>query len=246
LYIKELSIIDGGIGCAVWDAAIILSRFIYENEQLFGNKTVCELGAGVGLPGIMAARFAQKCYLTDYIETIQENMEYNVKINSTVDDDETDDPIQQKKNEYRRQVAKSAHVCMLNWDDIKTMPNPQPDIPLGTVDILLGSELTYTGNENTINCLLEIVFAYMSRPNGIFIEVLSDDRDGVTQFLEDGTRLGMSYRAVAVPAHLLGNFGTKQQAETYKLYLFARTEDVNAGNTQYQQVCEIFDRYENK
>lgn len=26
IYIRELSIVDGGIGCALWDASIILSR----------------------------------------------------------------------------------------------------------------------------------------------------------------------------------------------------------------------------
>jgi predicted nicotinamide N-methyase len=242
LYIKELSIIDGGIGCALWDAAIILSRFIYENSQLFNDKNVLELGAGVGLPGIMAARFAKICYLTDYIETIQENLEYNVRINSTTDDEEPDDERERKKYQHKKNVAKSSKVLLLNWDDIKTQTNPQEQIPLRSVDIILGSELTYTGNENTINCLIEVVLAYLARPGGVFIEVLSDDRDGVSQFLQDSKRLGVEHTRVPVPQHLLGNFGTKQQPETYQLYLFARQEDL-AQNILYQQICQIFNSY---
>jgi hypothetical protein len=46
VYIRELSIIDGGIGCALWDASIILSRWIRENSSFFQDKLVCELGAG--------------------------------------------------------------------------------------------------------------------------------------------------------------------------------------------------------
>jgi predicted nicotinamide N-methyase len=247
LYIKELSIIDGGIGCAVWDAAIILSRFIYENADLFRDKIALELGAGVGLPGITAARFAERCYLTDYIETIQTNLEYNVRINSISEDDDedidNDDKFAQTRRQHKIKVGKSSHVCLLNWDDIKTMENPQPEIPLHGVDILLGSELTYTGNENTINCLIEVVLAYMARPNGIFIELLSDDRDGVSQFLADSARCGIIHRAIPVPSHFLGNYGTKQQPETYKIFLFAREQDLDQ-NELYHQVCSIFDRYE--
>lgn len=239
IYIRELSIIDGGIGCAVWDAAIILARFIYENaDELFHDRVVLELGAGVGLPGIMAARFASTCYLTDYIETIQSNLEYNVQINSQIDDDH------ETKTQYKKRIKASTRVLLLNWDDIKTMKNPQPEIPLSRMDIILGSELTYTGNENTINCLIEVILAYMAH-DGIFIEVLSDDRDGVPQFLHDCVERGITYRSVQVPKHLLGNFKTKQQPETYKLYLFARQQDLEH-NHLYSLTCKIFDRYMNE
>jgi hypothetical protein len=39
-YIRELSIVDGGLGCAIWDAAIILSRWIHANQTLFNDQTV--------------------------------------------------------------------------------------------------------------------------------------------------------------------------------------------------------------
>lgn len=70
VHIRELSIVNGGIGCATWDAAIILSRCIFENGRFFSGKTVVELGAGVGLPGIVCSWFAKSVWLTDYLPQV--------------------------------------------------------------------------------------------------------------------------------------------------------------------------------
>lgn len=51
------------------------------------------------------------------------------------------------------------------------------DIP--KVDIILGAELTY--NTLSIDALVQVVDHYL-KPDGVFYEVLSDDRDGVDLF----------------------------------------------------------------
>ena len=40
-----------------------------------------ELGAGCGLPGIVAAKFARHVVLTDYVDDVLRNLEYNIKLN---------------------------------------------------------------------------------------------------------------------------------------------------------------------
>jgi len=40
VYIREVSIVEGGLGCAVWDAAIILSRWIWDHQEMFAGKIV--------------------------------------------------------------------------------------------------------------------------------------------------------------------------------------------------------------
>lgn len=50
----------GDVGCVVWDAALVLGRFL-ENKTFFpsdywsSNKRVLELGAGTGAVGLIAA-----------------------------------------------------------------------------------------------------------------------------------------------------------------------------------------------
>jgi hypothetical protein len=70
IHIRELSILDAGLGCAIWDAAIILSRWIHANQTLFIGQIVLELGSGCALAGIVAARYAGEVYLTDYIPQV--------------------------------------------------------------------------------------------------------------------------------------------------------------------------------
>ena len=54
----------GDVGCVVWDAAIVLTKFLETpffrslygtNDQDLGGKRVVELGSGTGVVGIQAA-----------------------------------------------------------------------------------------------------------------------------------------------------------------------------------------------
>jgi len=42
--------------CARWNAARALARFLQRNPKLYAGQTVLELGAGGGLPGLIAAK----------------------------------------------------------------------------------------------------------------------------------------------------------------------------------------------
>lgn len=257
IYIRELSIVDGGIGCAVWDAAIILTRWIYGAPQLFQNQVLLELGAGVGLPGICAARFAKNCFLTDYLTPVVDNLQYNIDINGSIvsddngdddddsgDSDGSDNSNEDRENKYQSKlnVKKSAKAVLLNWDNIDNFDlmiqddSGVLDIPKRGVDIILGSELTYTGNENTINHLIRVIDHFL-RPFGVFVEVLSDDRDGVAQFLVDVKANGYNYEIIPVHERYLGNYNTKQKAETYKFYVFVRENEME-NNELFTATCQ--------
>lgn len=60
LRIKQLYV--GDVGCVVWDAALVLARFL-ENSRHFGNfwcgKSTLELGSGTGVVGLAACVLGQ-------------------------------------------------------------------------------------------------------------------------------------------------------------------------------------------
>lgn len=45
----------GGVGCVVWDAALVLAKFLETGACPLARRQVLELGAGTGAVGIMAA-----------------------------------------------------------------------------------------------------------------------------------------------------------------------------------------------
>jgi predicted nicotinamide N-methyase len=65
----------------MWSAAVILSRMLCRNPQLVSGKRVLEVGAGLGLCGIVAARWASEITLSDYNPTILRHMDANILIN---------------------------------------------------------------------------------------------------------------------------------------------------------------------
>jgi predicted nicotinamide N-methyase len=55
-------------GVALWPAAIALAHEVASRAESFHGRRVLELGAGTGLPGIVAAAFGARVVQTDYLE----------------------------------------------------------------------------------------------------------------------------------------------------------------------------------
>jgi predicted nicotinamide N-methyase len=49
----------------VWPASIALTEFIISNHQLVQNKNLLELGAGLGLPSLVASKYANSVLCSD-------------------------------------------------------------------------------------------------------------------------------------------------------------------------------------
>ncbi|KIY44577.1 hypothetical protein FISHEDRAFT_51130, partial [Fistulina hepatica ATCC 64428] len=70
-------------GHYLWNAARAFAKFLDENPRLYCGRNVLELGAGGGLPGLLAAKNgARQVLLTDYPDTnLLKNLEKNVADN---------------------------------------------------------------------------------------------------------------------------------------------------------------------
>lgn len=65
----------------VWPSAIALSEFLSANRDLIRHKNVLEIGAGLALPSLFAARYAHSVVATDYIPESVDYMERSMKWN---------------------------------------------------------------------------------------------------------------------------------------------------------------------
>ncbi|XP_069007901.1 protein N-lysine methyltransferase METTL21D [Embiotoca jacksoni] len=81
----------GGVGCVVWDAAIVLAKYL-ETEQfhdaspgadVWSGRTVVELGAGTGVVGLMAASLGAEVTVTD-LEDLQTLLRENIHENQAL------------------------------------------------------------------------------------------------------------------------------------------------------------------
>mmetsp|Transcript_5412 Transcript_5412/g.13611 ORF Transcript_5412/g.13611 Transcript_5412/m.13611 type:complete len:171 (-) Transcript_5412:58-570(-) len=91
--------------------------------------------------------------------------------------------------------------------------------PIPQVDIIFGSELTYS--LLSVKSLVQVILRFL-KEDGVFYEILSDDRDGVPAFVDAIVQVGFTAHAIPVPDCYLGDYATGQRAETYKFWTFRR------------------------
>lgn len=107
-------------GLHIWEAGIVLARYVYFHTDLFENKKVLELGTGVGIVGIAIAKYCkvQSVEITDYKEEILNNAINNMKKNKLWN-------------------ASKAKGNLLDWKNYEKAK--------GKYDIIIGSDLIYAG-----------------------------------------------------------------------------------------------------
>ncbi|CAM9268062.1 unnamed protein product [Choristocarpus tenellus] len=69
------------VGRQVWSAAFLLGDFILTHKSRFRGRQAIELGAGPGLPGLIASRVTARCFLTDYHDKVLELLTRNAEAN---------------------------------------------------------------------------------------------------------------------------------------------------------------------
>ncbi|CAH0477251.1 unnamed protein product [Peronospora belbahrii] len=149
-------------GYLLWGAAFVLARWIHKHRDLFFGKSLIEVGSGLGLGGITAARYASQTTLTDYQADTCTALEYNVQLNK---------PFTHELDPAKPEVK----VMLLDWDvtaSIEGVPKAQ---------IVLGSDIIC--EPSTAEGFLRVVRHHLlSEPNGVayLMNANSHSRFGVT------------------------------------------------------------------
>jgi predicted nicotinamide N-methyase len=65
----------------VWPSAIALANFLESQSHLVANKNILELAAGLGLPSLVAAKFAATLVCSDYIQEPLNLVEQSIVLN---------------------------------------------------------------------------------------------------------------------------------------------------------------------
>ncbi|CAF1376412.1 unnamed protein product [Rotaria magnacalcarata] len=71
-------------GYQLWNGALLLCDYILTNKWRFSNKTIFELGAGIGLCSLIASRLASKMICTDHDTDLLDVVRQNIELNDAV------------------------------------------------------------------------------------------------------------------------------------------------------------------
>uniref|UniRef100_A0A493T5R3 Valosin containing protein lysine methyltransferase n=1 Tax=Anas platyrhynchos platyrhynchos TaxID=8840 RepID=A0A493T5R3_ANAPP len=133
----------GDVGCVVWDAALVLAKFLETGACPLARRAVLELGAGTGAVGIMAATLGANVTVTD-LEELQELLLVNIENNKHL-------------------VTGSVRAKVLKWGEDVTEFQPPPDYILmadciyyeESLEPLLKTLKDLTGPDTCVLCCYE-------------------------------------------------------------------------------------------
>eukprot|EP00744_Colponema_vietnamica_P029541 GILI01045526.1.p1 GENE.GILI01045526.1~~GILI01045526.1.p1 ORF type:complete len:271 (+),score=69.04 GILI01045526.1:78-890(+) len=181
-------------GQVIWPASDILSKYIISHQSEFSGKAVLEVGAGVGLCGLLASRYSGRVVITDGNETVMKVLEKNVNENAP----------------FPERVS----ACHLWWsEDISAFTALHPH----RFPLVIGADVIYWA-ESVEPLFQTIKQVLLPGPEHVFIMSYFDRADLVHRRLkETAERMGFIREEVDIPSFAPDTH--KPNAHLYKFWL---------------------------
>ena len=142
------------VGFVLWPAAILLARWLHLEElEELRDKSVLEVGAGLGLRGILAARNARSVDISDYYPTVLKNTTYNININIK-------NPANKSQTAIDTGLVRAIHM---DWDLIPEISNNEVSASEATsYDCIIGTDMICQDSDakNVVSLLLHYLAPY--------------------------------------------------------------------------------------
>ena len=212
---------DDQTGLFIWSASLVLARWVATSARHdITGRSVLELGAGCGVPGLAAAVLASaRCVLlTEWNHASLANLQVNAKLNKT------------------SVPGCNIDVAKLDWSDRSTWPEP--------VDVILGSDLLYIPDVAGLLCA---VVSALLLPNGLFLYACAEDRLGMEELPARMKAVGVLLEAEwTAPQNLIAHQSTSRPLAECCCQTHAFCEEEESCTTCLQELrshTHIMQRY---
>ncbi|NXF74315.1 EF2KT methyltransferase, partial [Sclerurus mexicanus] len=220
---ESTAMISGGTtGLVTWDAALRLAEWAVENPEVFSDRTVLELGSGIGFTGIAICKTCQpKTYIfSDCHQCVLRQLRENIHLNGFVLEPGATWSIQ-TESQGQEVEAKNCQnpkliVAELDWSSVteKQLVCLQPDIVIAA-DVVYDPEIILA----LIGMLQKLSTCRADRKAPeVFIASTIRNPDTYHLFQAELDKVGIRWQII--PAHGNSNFLYDVQPNVTILQLF--------------------------
>ncbi|XP_031451227.1 protein-lysine N-methyltransferase EEF2KMT isoform X2 [Phasianus colchicus] len=208
---------QGTTGLVTWDAALHLAEWATENPKVFTNRTVLELGSGVGFTGLVICKTCNpKTYIfSDYHHCVLKQLTENILLNGFTLESETTNPAQGQEAEGQEYQQPKLIVAELDWGSVteKQLLALQADVIIAA-DVVYDPEVTLS----LIGMLQKFSTLRADRKPEIYIALTVRNADTYHMFQAELDKAGIRWQII--PAHSNSIFLHDTQPNVTILQLF--------------------------
>jgi predicted nicotinamide N-methyase len=198
---------SSGTGGVLWDAALFLAEWLHCNraKALYG-KTVVELGAGLGLPSLLAAHHAGESCVRVFVRSLPLCLSLTACTLAMLHADRVllTDFVKEtlslmRVNIVRNKLQESAIACKLDWHSERDL---QRITKAYAPTVIIYSDVVYS---RECALLLPRVIQQLLPPKGVVYGVLPrrGKRMGIAQFEEAMTAIGLECTHIELGSDML-------------------------------------------
>nr|XP_023956418.1 protein-lysine N-methyltransferase EEF2KMT isoform X2 [Chrysemys picta bellii] len=216
---------QGTTGLVTWDAALYLAEWAIENSAIFSNRTILELGSGIGLTGIAICKTCNpKAYVfSDYHHCVLEQLRENIHLNGFVLESETGNHTKMQSQNQRTEVmdlqGPKITAAELDWDSVTKEQLSQLQ-----VDVVIAADVVYDPQitSSLISVLQQLSASKTAgKPPEIYIAFTVRNPDTYHLFQTELGKVGIGWQVV--PTHTKNLFLYDLHSNITLLKLLAKT-----------------------
>ncbi|NXM68076.1 EF2KT methyltransferase, partial [Serilophus lunatus] len=221
--LESTAMISGGTtGLITWEAALHLSEWAMENPEVFRDRTILELGSGIGFTGIAICKTCQpKTYVfSDCHHCVLKQLGENIQLNGFIPEPGgtwgTQTAPQGQEGEAKNCQNPKLVVAELDWSSVtaEELLGLQPDVVIAA-DVVYDPEVTSA----LVGMLQKLSSSRADRkPPKVFLAFTIRNPDTYRLFQAQLDEVGIRWQII--PAHGNSNFLYDVQPNVTILQLF--------------------------